>query len=110
MDTQNHAMSVGEVLERALTADPDDLAAHAAYADWLTEQGDPRGEFIQLQLALEDRNRVAWERPYLHSQAGELLDQHAMKWLGELGAFRAHLYYYRFARGWLRHLEIDTVH
>ena len=27
------------------TTDPDDLAAHSAYADYLAEQGDPFGQF-----------------------------------------------------------------
>jgi uncharacterized protein (TIGR02996 family) len=39
-------------LETALFDHPDDLATHMAYADLLREQGDPRGEFIQVQLAL----------------------------------------------------------
>src|SRR5215472_15320381 len=38
-------------LEQALADSPDDLGAHSAYADYLMEQGDPRGEFIQVQLA-----------------------------------------------------------
>src|SRR4051794_41971085 len=46
-----------EMLEAAIAADFDDLAAHAAYADLLAEQGDPRGEYIQLHLALEDANQ-----------------------------------------------------
>ena len=37
-----------EVLER-----PDDLDARLVYADWLSEAGDPRGEFIRLQIAGE---------------------------------------------------------
>src|SRR5262245_10052283 len=41
-------------LEDALAEDPDDLAAHMACADHLMELGDPRGEFIQTQIALED--------------------------------------------------------
>src|SRR5262249_5265412 len=41
-------------LEEALAEDPDDRAAHAAYADHLAERGNPRGELIQVQLALED--------------------------------------------------------
>ena len=40
-------------LESALVADPDDLATHMAYADYLSDQGDPRGEFIRVQLARE---------------------------------------------------------
>src|SRR5262245_7054655 len=41
-------------LESALIENPDDLASDRAYADYLSEQGDPRGEFIQVQLALEE--------------------------------------------------------
>src|SRR5579872_2767624 len=54
--------SMREALETALVADPNDLANHMAYADWLAEQGDPRGEFIQIQLALEDPNKSPKER------------------------------------------------
>src|SRR5262249_26322288 len=48
--------SLREALEAALTENPDDLAAHMAYADLLSEEGDPRGEFSQVQLALEDES------------------------------------------------------
>src|SRR5262245_49906399 len=42
-----------QALEEALAEGPDDLAAHGAYADWLAEHGDARGELMQVQLALE---------------------------------------------------------
>src|SRR5262249_2368564 len=48
-----------EALEEAIFESPDDVASHAAYADYLQEQGDPRGEFIQVQLALEDEKLAA---------------------------------------------------
>jgi uncharacterized protein (TIGR02996 family) len=35
----------------AIVAAPDDDAPRLVYADWLTERGDPRGEFIQVQIA-----------------------------------------------------------
>ncbi len=38
--------SLREALETALLDNPDDIAAHMAYADYLQEQGDPRDEFI----------------------------------------------------------------
>ena len=44
-------------LESALAENPDDLASHMAYADLLVDEGDPRGEFIQVQLAFEDSSR-----------------------------------------------------
>ena len=73
-----------EALEAALAAAPDDLAAHMAYGDLLSEQGDPRGEFVQVQLALEDERRPAAERKELQRRERELLDAHEREWLGEL--------------------------
>jgi uncharacterized protein (TIGR02996 family) len=75
--------SAGKALENAILADPDDLGAHAAYADWLIEQGDPRGEFIQVQLALEDERRSSAERRKLKKREEELLKAHCMEWVGE---------------------------
>ncbi len=80
------AAATGEVLERAILEDPDDLAGHAAYADWLTEQGDPRGEFIHVQLALEDPSRSADERKALKKREAELLDKHGAQWRGDWAA------------------------
>jgi uncharacterized protein (TIGR02996 family) len=73
-----------EALEAALVDNPDDRAAHMAYADHLQEQGDPRGEFIQVQLALEDESRSVEERKRLRQREAELLAAHEKEWLGEL--------------------------
>src|SRR5262249_44213792 len=76
--------------------------------DYLQEQGDPRGEFVQVQLALEDPNRPAKERTRLKKREAELLAQHARKWLGNAGRFLVGAWSgddkpwrYQFARGWL---------
>ncbi len=73
-----------KALEEALTASPDDLASHMAYADLLMEQGDPRGELIQAQLALEEEGKSAAERKRLQKRERELLKAHEREWLGEL--------------------------
>lgn len=95
-------------LEEALVEGPDDLATHSAYADYLMEQGAPRGEFIQVQLALEDPGRTAKERTRLRKRETELLRQHGRPWLGDAGRFLVgdwsgedKPYHYQFARGWL---------
>src|SRR5579871_5802801 len=44
--------TLGQELEAAILDEPDDRSRYAALADWLIEQGDSRGEFIQVQLAL----------------------------------------------------------
>jgi uncharacterized protein (TIGR02996 family) len=73
-----------EAFEQAIREGPDDLASHAAYADWLQEQGDPRGEFIRIQLALEDGGLPADQRRKLHAREKLLLEQHERAWLGGL--------------------------
>jgi uncharacterized protein (TIGR02996 family) len=77
-------MSEVEAFETALAADPDDLATYSAYADWLQERDDPRGEFIAVQLALEDASRSGDERDALKAREAELLAAHEREWLGEL--------------------------
>jgi uncharacterized protein (TIGR02996 family) len=108
-----------EALEGALFANSDDLASHMAYADWLSEQGDPRGEFIQVQLALEDESKPAEERKKLQQREQELLAAHGAEWLGGLAPVlldrkqiseyrRQHGYVsrWRWARGWLDDLYL----
>ncbi len=115
--------SMREALEEALAANPDDLASHMAYADWLSEQEGPadqaRGEFIRVQLALEDESKPAGERKKLQEQEKKLLKAHARDWLGELAPFLLDRKVgkdrpwnemsckYQFARGWLDSLEAD---
>lgn len=73
-----------DALEANLVAHPDDPAGHAAYADYLIEQGDPRGEFVRVQLALEDESLSKEERDKLRSREKELLAAHEREWLGDL--------------------------
>jgi uncharacterized protein (TIGR02996 family) len=76
-----------EAFEQAILDEPDDRGHYAAYADWLQEQGDPRGELVQVQLALEDEGRPADERIALRMREKELLDKHEREWLGEMAPF-----------------------
>jgi uncharacterized protein (TIGR02996 family) len=73
-----------EAFEQAILDRPDEIAGYAAYADWLQEQSDPRGEFIAVQLALEDESRPKAERKKLQAREAELLKAHEREWLGEL--------------------------
>ena len=78
--------SLGEQLEAALIANPDDLATHGAYADWLLEQGDPRGEFIGVQIDLEDETLPAKERKKLKKREAALLKEHGRAVAWRVGA------------------------
>jgi uncharacterized protein (TIGR02996 family) len=77
------APSLAEALEAAIIEHPEEAANYAAYADHLQEQGDPRGEFIQVQLALEDPSRKAAQRKKLQKREQELLKAHQTEWVGE---------------------------
>jgi uncharacterized protein (TIGR02996 family) len=61
-------------LEAAILANPTDREAYTVFADWLQEQGDPRGELISLQLG------------YKEGQAKKLIEKHADYFLGPLAA------------------------
>jgi uncharacterized protein (TIGR02996 family) len=109
--------SLRDALEAALVANPDDLASHSAYADYLAEQGDPRGELIQVQLALEDEKKAPAERKRLQKREGELLKAHARAWLGGLAPNLLDMEQrqwgpqteFRFARGWIDRLQIVNL-
>lgn len=106
-----------QVLEAALVANPDDLAAHSAYADFLSEQGDPRGEYIQIQLRLEQDGLTAEQRNVLKGREHALFDQYASRWFGELHQFllspeqrqRSVFCEFRCSRGWLESLQIPYL-
>jgi uncharacterized protein (TIGR02996 family) len=101
-ETTTSPTSLLAAIEQALVEDPDDLASHAAHADLLVEQGDPRGEFIQVQLALE-ANLPRAERLRLAKREDELLSRHGLAWLGELEKVDGE---WVFARGWLDTLSV----
>jgi uncharacterized protein (TIGR02996 family) len=99
-----------EILEAALTADPDDAAAHSAYADLLIEEGDPRGEFIRTQLALESAPPGP-DHDALQARSAALLSEHIEEWLGDLSGPLLDDSGVRigFRRGWLDEIEVRTI-
>lgn len=113
-----------ETLEQAILANPNDASMFAVYADWLAERGDPRGEFINVQLALEDGQKTESEREALRAREAALLDAYQDTWLGPLGPLlrenapvhpaedgwgEVPNYTFRFARGFLHTLEMERL-
>jgi uncharacterized protein (TIGR02996 family) len=109
-----------EMLEAAIAADFDDLAAHAAYADCLAEEGDPRGEYIQLRLALENEDQPHRLLQDWRERASRLYQQYERDWLGSLAPFllgRSRTTVepvspnieFTFRRGWLAELHVQDV-
>jgi uncharacterized protein (TIGR02996 family) len=80
--TARPADPLRDALEAAIDANPDDLAAYSALADYLQEHGDPRGEFIVVQLALEDPKRSAAQRKKFQQREQQLLRAHEREWVG----------------------------
>jgi uncharacterized protein (TIGR02996 family) len=114
-------------LEQGIIENPGDPGAYAAYADCLMEQGDPRGEFIAVQLALEEEKRSTAERRKLQQREQQLLKAHRDEWVGpwakrvleETKRDLAHLHAwsldlpgpqpYHFIRGCLAQISINRL-
>jgi len=62
-------------LLRAIVDDPDDVDAYLVYADWLQARGDPRGELVAVQVALERSPDAE-----LLAREAALLEQHGVDW------------------------------
>ena len=100
---------------------PDDPGGYAVFADWLEEQGDPRGEFMNVQLQLEDEKLRAPARKKLQAQEKTLLKKHQRDWLGDLAPFlidqkwkeeigtTKDIYRFRFFRGFLHSIEVSFL-
>ena len=106
----------------AILESPDDFHAYAVYADWLSEQGDPKGEFIHLQWNLQSPELTGELRKQAQKRERELLQMHRQKWLGEfspeltedwlpegLNWLTRPAYEFNFERGFLDSLQIQYL-
>ena len=73
-------MSRDDAFLEAVTRKPDDDTPRLIYADWLAGRGDPRGEFIRVQVALERLSPDDPGREALTQREQELLDEYAWEW------------------------------
>ncbi|MBC8290060.1 MAG: hypothetical protein H8E37_07060, partial [Planctomycetes bacterium] len=63
-------------LEKKIVERPNDLKRHHAYAEWLNQNDDPKGQLIDIQIALEGKSLTREKRFELESDQQELLDKH----------------------------------
>ena len=92
------------VRERMLAevlADPDNDEPRMVYADWLMEQGDPRGELISSQCRLKAGIAYLSTRSDMRSRVSELLSEHTAEWIAPLSS-RADC---TFRRGFIEDIE-----
>ncbi|HEY1186036.1 MAG TPA: TIGR02996 domain-containing protein [Gemmata sp.] len=69
-----------EAFLQRIRAYPDDDAQRLIFADWLDEEGDPRGRFIRVQLALAHVPETDRARPALLAEERQLLAAHRDTW------------------------------
>jgi uncharacterized protein (TIGR02996 family) len=76
-------MAQRDVFLAEIRDDPDDDVPRLVLGDWLADHGDPRGEFIQIDVRLASIAEGA-ERRELEERRRQLLAAHATDWLGPL--------------------------
>jgi uncharacterized protein (TIGR02996 family) len=62
----------------------DDETVRLVFADWLEERGDPRGEFLRIQVELARWVPDLTRRTRLKERERELLARHGREWIGPL--------------------------
>jgi uncharacterized protein (TIGR02996 family) len=77
-------MNKEQAFLQAIRERPGAYANRLVYADWLMDQGNPRGEFISCQVRASRLPRGSPQRLDLEAQAHDLLLAHEADWLGPL--------------------------
>jgi uncharacterized protein (TIGR02996 family) len=73
-------MSESAAFLAAIREHPDEDGPRLVYADWLDEQGDPKGEFIRVQCERARRDPDDPRQAALAWREEELLDPHTVAW------------------------------
>jgi len=79
MTVTSHQAFIDQIREA-----PHDDDARLIYADWLEERGDPRGDFIRLQIQAEQSEEFSAERFDLDQAARKLHVAHHESWEADL--------------------------
>jgi len=78
---------------------PDDDSIRLAYAAWLDQEGDPRGEYVRMQVEAAQWEEGNWHRDELLSESEDLLQLHADRWLERLAPLQIEFHSLTFRRG-----------
>jgi uncharacterized protein (TIGR02996 family) len=98
-------MSSEESFMKAILEAPDDDALRLVYADWLEERGDPRGEFIRIQIARADAEGDTRTNHVLLPREKELRGEHGGVWAGPVRDLVSN---WEFHRGLLEEVTINA--
>ena len=94
-----------EAMLQLILDHPEQDGPRLIFADWLTERGDPRGEFIRLQCELAPLPAADARRLEIRSVADALLKLHQSEWVGGLSELVSG---WRFHRGFIETIFIDA--
>ncbi|MCR9201548.1 MAG: TIGR02996 domain-containing protein [Planctomycetaceae bacterium] len=89
----------------AITQHPRDMDARLIYADFLEEQGDPRGEFIRIQCELASPSDDLDRRDVLDRRQEQLRSRHERKWVQIL---REKVTSWTFRCGFVESVEVSA--
>lgn len=89
----------------SIQADPEDDGPRMIFADWLDEQGDPRGELIRLQCALARLSPEDGRRPDLEAREREVYEANESAWTEPL---RGLVDGWEFRRGFIESVSIEA--
>ena len=78
-------MSDDHAFLRAVMANPADKLLRLVYADWLDERGDPRGEYLRVQIRLDETSSLDEQYQPLRARSEELLAVIPENWVAALG-------------------------
>ncbi len=102
-------MSFDEGFVEEVRLNPKDDNARLILADYLEESGDPRGEFIRIQIELAGLEPMDKKRRALEVRESELLEDHGEHWLEQLRNLGAEGVSVRcFERGMVERIKISA--
>ncbi|MFT7642400.1 MAG: hypothetical protein ACI9G1_004157 [Pirellulaceae bacterium] len=96
-------MNENHFLEEIIT-NPADDEPRLIYADWLCECGDPRGEFIQLQIRRESLEPGSLEAQASRRRERQLVEENAEEWSNGVHAITPS---YEYRRGFISKIGLD---
>ena len=92
-DANRPTVAVGRDWIADIKAAPEDDALRMVYGDWLTEQGDPRGELVTLQCRRTQLARAGESIEEIERAEQALIDKHGDVWAEQIHSYvEAHHY------------------
>ena len=103
-------------LVAAVLADPDNDKPRLAYAQWLDEREDPRGELIRVQCQWSELDSIQkltdqqkGQKDQLAQRQSELLERHFDNWMAALRDLQLRPAQAVFQRGFLQKLDLCAI-